>query len=331
MTFTERLTETARKEPKRVIFPESTEERVLKAARRICDMGIAYPILLGIPEEIEKSAAAAGVKLDGIATANMDDEAEKQAVIADFLEETDIMSEKALNRKFKHALNYAAAMVKTGRADCLAAGITYTTGDVILAAQMFIGMEDGLETPSSLGICEVPDYNGSEGNMFAITDCAVNARPSSEELADIAIASAGTVKALLGWEPRIAMLSFSTKGSSAHEDIDKVTEALAAIKRKRPDLKADGEFQLDAAIVPAVAERKVKEPSDVAGRANVLVFPDLGAGNIGVKLLQIFGHALAHGPLLQGFKKPVTDFSRSAPVDEMVGNITMLVVRARSI
>ena len=329
MTFTERLQEKARKDPKRVVFPEAGEARILQAARRIKDMGIAYPLLIGVPDEVKALAAELEIPLDGFEIIDTGDEALRQEVISAFLAATGVFSEKALNRKLKQPLNYAAALVRTGRADCLAAGISLPTGDVIHAAQLFIGMQEGVETPSSLGICEIPGYEGSEGNMLAITDCAVNMKPTSEELADIAIASSATVTDLLGWEPRIAMLSFSTKGSSAHEDVDKVTRAVEIVRQRRPDLKVDGELQLDAAIIPEIAKRKVPGGSSVAGHANILVFPDLGAGNIGVKILQIFGHALAHGQLMQGFAKPVTDFSRSAPVDEMVGNLTMLVARAQ--
>lgn len=331
MNFTEKLLEKARTQPKAVIFPESNEIRVLEAARKITDLGAAHPILVGNPDTVKAFAAENNVSLEGIKIVDNADEKLKQTVIKEFLAASDMFSEKALNRKFKTPLNFAAALVRVGRADCLAAGIVHTTGDVILAAQMFIGMEQNVNTPSSLGICEIPGYEGSEGNMLVITDCAVNMNPSSEELADIAIASSGTVSALLGWEPRVAMLSFSTKGSSTDESVDKVVKAVEIARQKRPDLKIDGEFQLDAAIVTKAAARKVKTESDVAGKANIIVFPDLNAGNIGVKILQIFGHALAHGPMLQGFSKPVTDFSRSAPVDEMVGNLLMLVVRAQKL
>lgn len=330
MNFIEKLTQQARENPKTVVFPESDEPRVLQAARKITDLGIAHPILVGNPDGVSTFARTTGVPLDGIQIVDPGDEILRQTVIQEFLTVSDMFSEKALSRKFKSALNFAAAMVRVGRADCLAAGISHTTGEVILAAQMFIGMEESVDTPSSIGICEIPGYEGSEGDMLAITDCAVNLHPSSEELADIAIASSGTVSSLLGWEPRVAMLSFSTKGSSADDSVDKVVRAVEIARRKNPALKIDGEFQLDAAIIPTAAARKVKTESDVAGRANVIVFPDLNAGNIGVKLIQIFGHALAHGPLLQGFRKPVTDFSRSAPVEEMVGNLTMLIVRAQN-
>lgn len=166
--------------------------------------------------------------------------------------------------------------------------------------------------------------------MLALADCAITAQPDAKDLAGIAIASADTVRSLLGWEPRVAMLSFSTCGSAEHESIDVVRQAVALAKELRPGLKVDGEFQLDAALLPQTAEKKVTRSSDVAGRANVLVFPNLHAGNIGVKLIQIFGRANAYGPVLQGFAKPVCDFSRSAPVEEMLGNVAMLVIRAGS-
>ncbi|MFV0465456.1 MAG: phosphate acyltransferase [Lachnospiraceae bacterium] len=330
MTFTESLLEKAKANPKNVIFPESEEIKVLQCARKLNDLGISSPILAGDPKAIEALAAAEGISLDGVQIVDPEDEALKQDIIREYLALSDMLSEKALNRKLKTPLNLAAAMVKVGRADALAAGIVHTTGDVILAAQMIIGMQEGISTVSSIGIAEIPGFDGSEGNLLAITDCAVNPAPNSEELAEIAIASAATVSSLLGWEPRVAMLTFSTKGSSVHEEIDKVVQAVEIAKQKQPGLKIDGEFQLDAAIVPKVAEKKVKGDSEVAGKANVIVFPNLAAGNIGVKILQIFAHTKAHGPLLQGFAKPVTDFSRSAPVEEMIGNLTMLIVRANS-
>ena len=165
--------------------------------------------------------------------------------------------------------------------------------------------------------------------MFAISDPAINPFPDADMLADIAISSAETVMTLLGWEPRIAMLSFSTCGSSEHESIDVIRRAVETVRARRPDLKIDGEFQLDSAILPRTAEKKVKRDSAVAGKANILIFPNLHAGNIGVKLIQVFGKADAYGPVLQGFAKPVCDFSRSAPLSEMMGNIIMLIVRAQ--
>lgn len=191
-----------------------------------------------------------------------------------------------------------------------------------------VGLAEGVRSPSSLGIADIPGFDGPEGTMLGLADCAITAQPTAEELAGIAIASADTASSLLGWEPRVALLAFSTKGSARHESIDVIREAVERVHELRPDIKCDGELQFDAAIVPSVAAHKVKGASEVAGRANVLIFPNLHAGNIGVKMVQIFGHANAYGPALQGFAAPVCDFSRSAPVQEMLGNVAMLVIRA---
>ena len=327
--FIEKLAAQAKKDPKTIIFPETNEIKVYAAARRILDEGIAYPILVGHPDDIAGFAKDHGISIEGMRIVDNTDQELVQAVIKDFLALTDDFSEKGLNRRFKTPLNFAAAMVRTGRADALAAGIIHTTGEVILAAQNFIGMQEGVETISSIGIIISPTLKTSEGNLLGITDCAVCQNPDAAELADIAIASANTMNSLLGWEPRVAMLSFSTQGSSEHALVDKVREAVRIANEKRPDLKIDGEFQVDAALLPEIAAKKVKTPSEVAGKANIIVFPSLEAGNIGVKLIQMFSGATAPGPLLQGFAKPVTDFSRSAPVDEIVENLIMLAVRAQ--
>lgn len=327
--FIEKLAVQAKKDPKTIIFPETNEEKIYLSARKVLDEGIAYPILVGQPEVIKEFAEGIHVSIDGMQIVDNTDPELVAAVIAEFLALTDDFSEKALNRKFKTPLNFAAAMVRVGRADSLAAGIIHTTGEVILAAQSFIGMQEGVETISSLGIVISPTLQTSEGNLLGITDCAVCTNPNAAELADIAISSANTMNTLLGWEPRVALLSFSTKGSTEHDLVEKVREAVRIANEKRPDLKIDGEFQVDAALLPQVAAKKVKEPSEVAGKANIIVFPGLEAGNIGVKLIQMFSGATAPGPLLQGFAKPVTDFSRSAPVDEIVENLIMLAVRAQ--
>jgi len=180
-----------------------------------------------------------------------------------------------------------------------------------------------------MGIASIPGYEGPEGNLLAIADCAVCPSPEPNELADIAITTADTVRNLMGWEPRVALLSFSTKGSASHELIDNILRALEMVHKRRPDLLIDGELQLDSAIMPEVAAKKVPGNSPVAGRANILIFPDLNAGNIGVKLIQCFAKAVAYGPILQGFAKPVSDLSRTAPIEEIVGAITIMVVRAQ--
>ena len=239
-----------------------------------------------------------------------------------------ILKEKALNRRMQNPLYYAMVMQAVEEADVTFAGIDNTTGDVLLAGQMIIGLKEGISTVSSIGLCDIPGFSGSEGSLLAIGDSAVCTNPDANQLADIAISACDTVRALLEWEPRCAMVSYSTLGSGQGELIDKVVEAVRLANEKRPDLAIDGEFQFDAAISPAVAEKKVKRESKVAGKANVVIWPDLNVGNVGVKLIQQFGHADAYGPMLQGFNKVVCDCSRGAPVSEIKGNIVISAVRA---
>jgi phosphate acetyltransferase len=221
-------------------------------------------------------------------------------------------------------------LLKLHKVDCVAAGKEYSTGDVVFEAMSIVGLQKGVESPSSLGIADIPGFKGSEGQLIGLADCAITAQPDAKDLAGIAIASADTARTLLGWEPRIAMLAFSTCGSAEHESIEVIRNAIAIVREQNPAIKIDGEFQLDSALFADIAAKKVKRESEVAGKANILIFPNLHAGNIGVKLIQFFGHANAYGPVLQGFAQPVCDFSRSAPVDEMLGNVAMLVIRANS-
>lgn len=325
-----KLEEEARQKPQRVVFPESNNEMILKAAQELVIRKIAYPVMIGKKENVEAFAQEIGVSTEGFFYYDNTDEARREVLAAEYSSKFDDLSAKSVKRKAKNAVNYAMFLVKLQKADCVAAGREYTTADVIISAQGIVGLEEGFNTISSLGILNVPGFEGPEGRMLAIADCAVNAAPDSSDLADIAIASADTVHSLMKWEPRIAMLSFSTCGSSEHDSIDVIREAITIVKNRRPGLKIDGEFQLDAAINPQVAVKKVKRESDVAGKANILIFPNLHAGNIGVKLIQTFGKADAYGPVLQGFALPICDFSRSAPLSEMMGNIIMLIVRAQA-
>jgi phosphate acetyltransferase len=320
----------AKADPKRVVLPEANEEKMLQAARQVKDAGYASPILVGDPAVVSAFASDIGISLEGIPVVNHIDEEKVEQYANEFVKIDPMFSVKSIKRKLKNPLNFAAMMVRFGEADAILAGLTNTTGDVIMSCQMIIGLAEGISTVSSMGIMSIPGYEGSEGNLLAIADCAVVPEPDDKELADIAISTAGTVKALLEWEPRIALLSFSTKGSTSHESVETILSALTMVRERRPDLLIDGELQLDSAIVPEVAAKKIKgEESPVAGKANILVFPNLGAGNIGVKLVQQFGKAVAYGPLLQGFAKPVCDLSRSAPVDEIAGAMTMVAACAQ--
>ena len=318
----------AKQNPKRIAFPESENQSILKVAEQTYRQGIGFPILLGEREIIESLAKENGVSTEGFVYFNYQDEGLRQEMAERYAEEYSDMSVKSVLRKMKKPLECALFLMKLGETDAVAAGKDYSTGDVLIAAQMIVGLQEGVESVSSLGIADIPGFNGPQGSLLGLADCAITAQPDAKDLAGIAIASADTAKIMLGWEPRVAMLAFSTDGSAEHESIDVIREGIRLVHELRPDIKCDGEFQLDAAILPEVAEKKVKRESEVAGRANILIFPNLHAGNIGVKLVQIFGKANAYGPVLQGFARPVCDFSRSAPVEEMLGNVAMLVLRA---
>jgi phosphate acetyltransferase len=327
----EYLRSKAKAHPKKVVFPETGEERILRAARESLDIGIAYPILVGKPETVKAFAASIGVSLDGITIADNTCEAVVDDFVARYLQINSTLPGKTLKRMMRLPLNFAVLMEAIGEADCAVAGLTHSTAEVILAAQTLLGMQEGIETISSMGIWSIPGFQGADGELLIHADCAVVPDPTASELAEIAISSADTTRALLDLEPRVALLSFSTKGSAQHEKVDRVLEALEIVHKRRPDLLIDGELQVDSAIIPAVAARKMTDVGPVAGRANVLIFPDLNAGNIGVKLVQIFGKASAYGPLLQGFAKPVTDLSRGHGVAEIVGATANVVVLAEGL
>ena len=327
----QQLEEKAQKNPKRIVLPESDNEMILKAAEQLVQRKIGTPLMVGAQGAVEEAAGGFGVSTAGFEYFDNNDEAAMNQLAAEYTAKYDALSEKAVLRKGKDPVGCAMLLAKVGRADGVAAGRVYTTGDVLRAALQIVGLKEGFKTVSSLGILNVPGFEGPEGNMLAIGDCAVVPAPDENDLSDIAIASADTVHAILGWEPRVAMLSFSTDGSAEHESIDPIRRSIAISRSRRPDLKIDGEFQLDSAINPQVAASKVKRDSEVAGRANVLIFPNLHAGNIGVKLVQTFGKADAYGPVLQGFAVPVCDFSRGAPLSEIMGNLIMLVVRAQDV
>lgn len=329
MTLIETLIEKAKQNPKRIALPECEADKTLLAARRVLDEGIGIPVLVNDPAVIRETAKRAGVSLEGMEIVDTTDEARRDEVIARYLNyEKLILSEKGCKRKMKQPMYYAMILEAAGDVDATFCGHVNTTGDVLLCAQQCIGMQDGVDVPSIFALTEIPGFEGPEGNLIALADCGLNPEPASDELASIAIASCDNIRTLMGWEPRCAFLSFSTCGSGAAASVDKITEAIGIAKQRRPDLKIDGEFQLDSAIRPEVAAKKVNRESDVAGKANILIFPELNAANIGIKMVQLFANGKGYGHTLSGFAKPVADSSRGASVDEIVGDIAMLVIAA---
>lgn len=329
MSVLDKLYEKARLNPQKVAFPEATNEKMMQAAYETGKDGYIIPVLVGNAEELKTLASERGYDTDLFTIVDIHDEEYKNKVIDLYVNQPGrMLKAKALGRRMENPLYFAMAMQAVGEADVTFAGIDNTTGDVLLAGQMIIGMKPGISTISSIGLCDIPGYEGSEGSLLAVGDSAVCTNPNAEQLASIAISACDTVRELLDWEPRCAMVCYSTLGSGQGELIDKVKEALRIANEQRPDLNIDGEFQLDAAIVPAVAAKKVKRESKVAGKANVVIWPDLNVGNIAVKLIQQFGHANAYGPMLQGFRSVVCDCSRGAPVSEIKGNIVISAVRA---
>ena len=333
MTLIEKLTEDAKacEKKARVALPECEAEKTLLAARRVLDDGIGTPVLVSPADVICATAEEAGVSLEGMEIVNTADEEALEELATRFMDggKPRMLSAKGIRRKLKNPMWWAMVMEELGDVDCTFCGHVNTTGDVLMTAQMTIGLAEGVDVPSIMALVETPGFEGPEGNVICFTDCGLNPEPNASELASIAIAAADSVKSIMDWEPRVGFLSFSTKGSGAGESVDKVNEALKLVHERRADIAADGEFQLDSAIDMAVAAKKVGEGSETAGKCNVLVFPDLNAANISVKLIQRFAKGAAYGHTLNGFAKPVADSSRGATVDEIVGDIAMLVLSTR--
>jgi phosphate acetyltransferase len=308
---------------KTIVLPESHDERVLRAAEILTKEKVASIITLGNEQKIREDAQKLGVDLQGIRIIDP----EKSDKLSDF---SNIFYNKRKHKgvtieqardTIKRDLFFAGMMVSEGMVDGSVAGSFATTADVTRAAIFCVGLKEGISILSSFFLMAYPD------KVYSFADCAVNPNPDATQLADIAISTADNHKKLTGEEPFIAMLSFSTKGSAEHELVDKVRNATKLVRDKRPDLKVDGELQFDAAIVENVGKKKAPG-SDVAGRANVLVFPDLNSGNIGYKIAQRLGKAEAVGPVNQGVKKPFFDLSRGCSVEDIVNTAAIACLMA---
>ena len=308
---------------KTVVLPESHDERVLFAAEKLTKEKIAKVITLGNEEKIREDANRLNINLSGVRIIDP----ERSESLSTF---TNVFFNKRKHKgitieeareTMKKDLFFGAMMVNESMADAFVAGSTASTGDVLRAAFQCVGMPEGISIVSSFFLMIFPE------RVFSFADCAVVPNPDANQLADIAITTADNHKKLTGEEAYVAMLSFSTKGSAKHELIDKVIEATNIAKQKRPDLNIDGELQFDAAIIDSIGQRKAPG-SNVAGRANVLVFPDLQAGNIGYKIAQRLGGAEAVGPVVQGLKKPLFDLSRGCSVDDIVNTAAIACLMA---
>ncbi|HOK98125.1 MAG: phosphate acetyltransferase [Bacteroidales bacterium] len=330
MDLLNRIIENAKKHGKKIVLPEGTEERTLKAADIVLQEGIAQIILIGDPVEIHKLAKEKSLKNIEKATIVNPKFHDKKEQYIDLMVE--LRKNKGLTREeasqlIENPLYLATLMIKNGDADGEVAGAMNATGDVLRPAFQFVKTKPGISVVSGAFIMILKDKEFGHEGIMVFADCAVHPNPTDKELAEIAVTTANTTRAIIGIEPKIAMLSFSTKGSARHEMCDKVIQATRIAQSIDPTLQIDGELQADAAIIPSIGKSKAPQ-SPIAGYANVLIFPTLEAGNIAYKLVQRLAHAEAVGPVLQGMAAPINDLSRGCSVSDIVNLIAITANQA---
>ncbi|MDR0714914.1 MAG: phosphate acetyltransferase [Bacteroidales bacterium] len=330
MDFIQNIILNAKKYQKHIVLPEGLEERTLRAADHVTANGIARITLLGEPENIRRKAASLGLKhIEGVDIIPPGHHPQKAAYVNLMLElrKAKGLTQQEAEKLIENPLYLGAMMIKAGHADGEVAGAMNATGDVLRPAFQYVKTQPGTTIVSGVFFMILKDKEYGNDGILVFADCAVHPNPTDRELAEIAMTTARTTRVLGGFEPKIAMLSFSTKGSARHEMADKVIRATQIVKETDPQLAIDGELQADAALVPAVGAGKAPG-SPIAGQANVLIFPSLDAGNIGYKLVQRLAHAEAIGPVLQGMAAPINDLSRGCSVDDIVKMIAITANQA---
>ena len=310
----DKFIEQAKHKRKTIVFPEGRDERILTTAWKVQKQGICNSILIGEKSTIYSSGKRLNLEIDEVEIIEPTNYSHFNTLVDSYLESRPNLSRRVVERLLRKELIFGGMLVATGVADGMVAGAINTTAAVIQSASLTVGYQEDISTPSSFFIMSFPNKR-----VLFYADCAVNIDPTPEQLAEIGISTARSYKKLMNEEPKVAFLSFSTKGSATHALVEKVRKAVEIAKLKAPEILLDGEFQADTALSKEVAAKKLKTLNLVAGNANVLIFPDLNAGNISYKLTQYLAGAHAYGPILQGFSKPVSDLSRGASVEDIIG------------